>query len=149
MPDFLPPLPKNVPNLLRGRGPHSMPRHPPHPIRRRILGGILAATVFTPWSAHAHAILEASYPPSKGQVPAGVVAVRLQYNSRIDHARSVLTLIRADKTRTAVPIDTETSPEIIAATLDLPSGDYTLRWQVLAIDGHITRGDLPFIVTGP
>jgi methionine-rich copper-binding protein CopC len=21
-----------------------------------------------------------------------------------------------------------------------------LRWQVLAIDGHITRGDIPFVV---
>jgi methionine-rich copper-binding protein CopC len=24
-----------------------------------------------------------------------------------------------------------------------------VRWQVLAIDGHITRGDVAFTVTGP
>ena len=24
-----------------------------------------------------------------------------------------------------------------------------MRWQVLAVDGHITRGDVPFTVTGP
>jgi methionine-rich copper-binding protein CopC len=23
-----------------------------------------------------------------------------------------------------------------------------VRWQVLAVDGHITRGDVPFTVTG-
>ncbi len=27
-------------------------------------------------------------------------------------------------------------------------GAYVVRWQVLAIDGHITRGDVPFTVTG-
>jgi copper resistance protein C len=27
-------------------------------------------------------------------------------------------------------------------------GSYSVRWQVLAIDGHITRGDVPFTVTG-
>jgi methionine-rich copper-binding protein CopC len=25
-------------------------------------------------------------------------------------------------------------------------GAYTLKWQVLATDGHITRGSVPFIV---
>ena len=27
-------------------------------------------------------------------------------------------------------------------------GDYVLHWQVLATDGHITRGDVPFTVKG-
>jgi len=28
----------------------------------------------------------------------------------------------------------------------LAPGDYVLHWQVLAVDGHITRGDIPFSV---
>ena len=28
----------------------------------------------------------------------------------------------------------------------LAPGKYKIRWQVLAIDGHITRGDIPFTV---
>jgi methionine-rich copper-binding protein CopC len=28
----------------------------------------------------------------------------------------------------------------------LGSGAYRLRWQVLAVEGHITRGDIPFTV---
>jgi methionine-rich copper-binding protein CopC len=36
----------------------------------------------------------------------------------------------------------ETSATLIA------SGIYVVRWQVLAVDGHITRGDVPFTVTG-
>ena len=34
-----------------------------------------------------------------------------------------------------------------SADLKVP-GRYVVRWQVLAIDGHITRGDVPFTVTG-
>jgi hypothetical protein len=33
-------------------------------------------------------------------------------------------------------------------TATLTPGPYVLRWQVLAIDGHITRGDVTFTV-GP
>jgi len=40
-------------------------------------------------------------------------------------------------------------PDILAAHLDLTPGSYVLRWQVLAVDGHITRGDVPFTVTVP
>jgi copper resistance protein C len=29
----------------------------------------------------------------------------------------------------------------------LPPGEYRLRWQVLASDGHLTRGEIPFSVT--
>jgi methionine-rich copper-binding protein CopC len=30
----------------------------------------------------------------------------------------------------------------------LARGRATVRWQVLAMDGHITRGDVPFTVVG-
>jgi methionine-rich copper-binding protein CopC len=34
---------------------------------------------------------------------------------------------------------------MLSATLTgLVKGAYELRWQVLAIDGHVTRGKLPF-----
>jgi len=39
------------------------------------------------------------------------------------------------------------SPDTLAATVgELAPRAYRLRWQVLAIDGHITRGDIPFTV---
>jgi len=33
--------------------------------------------------------------------------------------------------------------------MGLAAGAYRLRWQVLASDGHITRGEIPFTVTSP
>ena len=101
-----------------------------------------------PQPAAAHAILIASQPPQGGTVPAGTVAIHLQYNSRIDRARSRLTLTRPDHTQATLPIAAEGAPDEMNTAATLAQGAYVLRWQVLAIDGHITRGDVPFTV-GP
>jgi homogentisate 1,2-dioxygenase len=42
---------------------------------------------------------------------------------------------------TEAPIDA-----LIAKASGFAPGRYKIRWQVLAIDGHITRGDIPFTV---
>ena len=109
----------------------------------------LLAAMLIPILAHAHAILEDSTPPAGASVKAGTVELRLRYNSRIDQTRSRLTLIRPDNSRDIIPIAPGTPPDIIAAHLALVPGAYIVRWQVLAIDGHITRGDVPLTVTAP
>ena len=102
-----------------------------------------------PVLAQAHAILEESTPPLGATVPKGPLNLRLRYNSRIDRVRSRLIVIRPDHSHATLRIDPDGPPDIIAANLDLPPGSYVVRWQVLAVDGHITRGDVPFTVTGP
>ena len=37
--------------------------------------------------------------------------------------------------------------DVLSAGVTLTPGAHTLRWQVLAVDGHITRGEVPFTVT--
>ena len=98
-------------------------------------------------SAAAHAILIDSTPAVHGTVAAGHQPLTLKFNSRIDRERSRLTLITADRAQTRLPIDDAGPPDIMTAPADLQPGDYTVRWQVLAVDGHITRGDVPFTVT--
>jgi methionine-rich copper-binding protein CopC len=121
------------------------------PLRRRaLLGAVLAlAPGVVPTFAWAHAILEDSQPPAGGSVPAGTVTLRLRYNSRIDRGRSRLTLTRPDHSQVVLPIDPDGPPDIMTTRADLSPGAYSVRWQVLAIDGHITRGDVPFTVTAP
>jgi hypothetical protein len=108
-----------------------------------VLGASLHAS-----PAAAHAILIASQPQEGGTVPAGKVAIHLQYNSRIDRARSRLVLTRPDHTQATLPIATSGGPDEMDTAATLTGGAYVLRWQVLAIDGHITRGDVTFNV-GP
>lgn len=114
--------------------------------RRGLLGAVLA---LVPDLAQAHAILEDSQPPAGGSVPAGMVTLRFRYNSRVDRARSRLTLTRPDHSQVVLRIDPDGPPDIMTTQAELAPGTYSVRWQVLAIDGHITRGDMPFTVTAP
>lgn len=109
---------------------------------------LILAALLHPHPAAAHAILIGSQPQQGGSVPAGTVTIHLQYNSRIDRARSRLTLTKPDHTQATLPIAAEGAPDEMNTTATLPPGSYALRWQVLAIDGHITRGDVTFTV-GP
>ena len=108
-----------------------------------------AGAALLPQTAAAHAILIASQPPQDGTVPSGTVAIHLQYNSRIDRARSRLTLTRPDRSQATLPIAAEGAPDEMNTAATLTAGAYVLRWQVLAVDGHITRGDVAFTVTVP
>jgi copper resistance protein C len=99
--------------------------------------------------AFAHAILEDSTPAAGTSVPAGPLDLRFRYNSRIDRARSRLTLTRPDQSSDTIPIMPDEAPDIIRCHLDLTPGDYVVHWQVLAVDGHITRGEVRFVVKGP
>lgn len=115
----------------------------------RPLFAAILAILAAPCAATAHAILVDSTPAPLGHVPAGHLAVVFRYNSRIDAARSKLTLIRPDASAQRLPTETNASPDLLQAALDLMPGGYTLTWQVLATDGHITRGRVPFTVDAP
>ena len=109
---------------------------------------LLAAMLFFPSLAHAHAILVDSAPPLEATIPPGVTRLLLRFNSRIDHARSRL-ILRQNQSDTALPLDPAAGPDLMTATATVAPGAYTLRWQVLALDGHVTRGDVPFTVRAP
>ena len=117
----------------------------------RIVVSLVAPLVALAWAAPccAHAILVDSTPAVHARIPAGHEAVVLRFNSRIDRGRSRLTLIGADQAPVRLTIGASGPADVLDAAADLAPGAYTLRWQVLAVDGHITRGDVPFTVTAP
>jgi methionine-rich copper-binding protein CopC len=99
--------------------------------------------------AFAHAILIDSTPAPLGHIPAGPLNLVFRYNSRIDAARSKLTLKRPDETTERLAIQPAATEDVLKSTLTLTPGPYVASWQVLATDGHITRGTVPFIVDAP
>ncbi len=120
--------------------------------RRSSLLGLLIAALFSlsPERAWAHAIIVESSPKMNGVVTGPVVEIKLRFNVRIDGPRSRLTLVQPDGTSRAVEVLQQPSPDSLAATISgLRPGNYQLHWQVLASDGHITQGDIPFTVTAP
>ena len=105
----------------------------------------LAASAAAP--ASAHAVIVSATPTADQQVGPGELAIRIEFNSRIDKARSRLQVTESAGGKTDIPIDQAGEPNVVAGTTGaLTPGAYVLRWQVLAIDGHITRGDIPFVV---
>lgn len=100
--------------------------------------------------AVAHALVVESSPAIDGSVAGPQIEISLRFNSRLDHQRSRLTLIDADGTQHRLTLSQDSAPDMLQAkATGVSPGTHKLRWQVLAIDGHITRGDIPFRVTQP
>jgi methionine-rich copper-binding protein CopC len=107
---------------------------------------ISLAWLITATAADAHAILKESVPAVRAIVQGPDVAIRLKFNSRIDAIHSRLYLNGSGGAR-QVDIAKQTSPDTLAGEVkQVAPGEYRIEWQVLAVDGHITRGELPFTV---
>ncbi len=111
---------------------------------RILFAGLLLLAHSLP--AFAHAVLTGSTPAPGATLTPGPQRVVLHYNSRIDAARSRVTLLGSPPTD--LPI-VPTGAAELTVTAVLTPGKQILRWQVLALDGHVTRGDLSFVVTSP
>lgn len=107
----------------------------------------VALLLWAPAPAFGHAVLLESSPALKSTVVGPDVPFKLRFNVRIDIARSRLTLVRPDGTSQALEVNKQAPHDTLSANATgLLPGAYRLRWQVLATDGHITRGEIPFTV---
>jgi methionine-rich copper-binding protein CopC len=97
-----------------------------------------------------HAILKASSPANGEFVTRPDVLVKLTFNVRVDVARSKLQLVMPDASIVELPVVKWPSPDTLVSKLvGLNPGAYAIRWQVLAPDGHISRGEIPFTFRKP
>jgi copper resistance protein C len=106
--------------------------------------GLLAAS-----QACAHAVLVESSPPAEAEVVGAKVEFHLRYNSRIDAKRSRLALKGPGGSKTLPPRQGDTEAELIARAEGLAPGRYILFWDVLSVDGHVSRGQVPFLTIAP
>jgi methionine-rich copper-binding protein CopC len=100
--------------------------------------------------AAAHAVLVESTPAAKSTTSGPSIVIRLRFNARIDAGRSIIILIRKDG-GLSTKLQTIKQPEpntLTATATGMQAGDYSIRWQVLAPDGHITSGEIPFSIGG-
>jgi methionine-rich copper-binding protein CopC len=95
--------------------------------------------------AAAHAVLTQSTPSNDQLVVGADLSVELHFNCRIDVRHSRLTLIKSGDENRAVALHDSAPSNMLKADLkSLEQGAYQLHWQVLSVDGHITRGDIFF-----
>ncbi len=121
------------------------------PDRRVLLAVcVFAAIAMFPMvrAAVAHAILLESSPSIHSTVAGPSIPIKLRFNVRIDATRSRLTLVKPDASTQSLAITKDAPADTLASQAQrLNPGEYRIRWQVLASDGHITRGEIPFQVT--
>ena len=118
-------------------------------LRRKILFpiGLLVgvALLLLSHSAAAHAVLLDSSPAIDSTVAGPDVPIKLHFNVRIDAVRSRLTLVKPDASVDTLPIAKDSPANVLLSQArGLHPGAYRIRWQALASDGHITRGEIPF-----
>lgn len=104
-----------------------------------------------PESAAAHAIVIDSIPAEGASLPQSPAQVVLRFNARIVPSLAVVDLVFGNGARIALPVPpvrrAAASPDRLAVPLPpLKRGSYTLRYKVLATDGHATLGILHFSV---
>jgi copper resistance protein C len=106
----------------------------------------VACLLFSSSLAFAHAVLVSSTPKAHETVHGPSLDIDLKFNSRVDGARSSLSVVSSDGSVKALSLSKQVEPNELVARAQLSAGNYTLRWQALAVDGHITRGQIPFTV---
>jgi copper resistance protein C len=111
----------------------------------------IGATVFLmARSVVAHAILLESSPSINTTVVGPAIPVKLRFNVRIDATRSRLMIVKPDASTQSLAISKDAPADSLVSQAEgLSPGEYRIRWQVLASDGHITRGEIPFQVSRP
>ena len=98
--------------------------------------------------ASAHAILMDSSPKLNSTIKGPDFAINLRFNVRIDGARSRVRLVAPDGTVSTLSLAAQNTPDTLQSQVKgLKPGVYKLQWQVLASDGHISKGEIPFSVS--
>ena len=112
-----------------------------------LLGVSAAVIAVSPAIARAHAIVVAAQPAMNSTVAQGELEIRLDFNSQIDRKRSRLSLQRPDGSELVIALALDGPAGVLAGRAQATqSGRWKLRWQVLSLDGHITRGEVSFSV---
>ena len=101
--------------------------------------------------ANAHAALVRGSPAANSRVHVSPAQVTLWFSDRLEPAYSTIEVRdhagnRADQGSGQV---NEQDPTVLRVPLKpLAPGTYTVRWRVISVDGHATKGDFAFRV-GP
>jgi methionine-rich copper-binding protein CopC len=116
-------------------------------VRTGVMIVVAVVLMMVPRVALAHAVLVQSTPTINATVEGPEVAVTMKFSLRVDGARSTVLLSTSDGKSQPLALDRQSTPDTLTThATKLGPGDYAIHWQVLATDGHVTRGQIPFRV---
>jgi copper resistance protein C len=120
-------------------------------VTRWLVGSLLLALWLVPFPACAHAYLVKAQPAQRAVLFAPPDRVELWFNERLEAAFCTLRVFdAADK-----PVDKADmqvapgDPKHLSVGLNpLTPGDYTVKFRVLSVDGHVVTNQFSFTVRG-
>jgi methionine-rich copper-binding protein CopC len=104
-----------------------------------------------PGAVSAHAFPTAEYPPAGAVLNAPPPQVRIHFDSPIEPDFSKLRVLNSTSASEAAgpPTVDQSHRDLSVKLKALPPGDYSVRWSVVAEDGHRTEGTYSFRVINP
>jgi methionine-rich copper-binding protein CopC len=118
--------------------------------RGRVITAFLIALAVAAWqgAASAHAFPSSELPPAGAELSKSPPLVRIHFDSPIEPAFSKLTVTGSSGASEIEGTSTvDSTHRYLAARLKaLSPGDYSVRWSVVAEDGHRTQGTYTFTV---
>jgi copper transport protein len=113
-------------------------------MRRAALVAVLTALAF-PASAFAHASLEHTWPSFRQRVETSPASVRLNFDQTVTALPGSVTVYSAGgKVVSSAARSGADKHFVVTPVRRLPKGPYTVRWHVLATDGHVVSGVFTF-----
>lgn len=110
----------------------------------------LVASMFATPTVLAHAHLKGQYPAADASVAAAPQALTLNFSEGIEPQFSGVTLANAQqqiiKTGQVKRNEKDKTQMIVPLEQPLTSGNYTVDWHVVSVDGHKTHGQYAFSV---
>jgi methionine-rich copper-binding protein CopC len=107
----------------------------------------IALALLLPEIAGAHAVLVKSSPARRAVLAAPPTRVELTFNERLEPAYSTVSVwaagdVRVDDGKIVIAPD---NPRRVSVGLPaLKHGNYTVKYRVLSVDGHVVEGAYPF-----
>lgn len=101
------------------------------------------------FDAHAHAVLVKSSPARRAVLAAPPGRVELSFNERLEPAYSSASVWSAADARVddgKVSIGPDDPRRLTVGIPSLGPGQYTVKFRVLSVDGHVVEGSFPFEV---
>jgi methionine-rich copper-binding protein CopC len=110
---------------------------------------LLLAVLLSPGAADAHAVLVKSSPARRAVLVTPPGRVELTFNERLEPAYSTVSVWSAGDARVddgKVVIGADDPRRLTVGVPSLASGNYTVKFRVLSVDGHVVEGTFPFEV---
>lgn len=110
-------------------------------VRCCLISVVLGLLLPVAWlSAHAHAVITEDSLAREPVKPGEHTQVRLQFNTGVEIKLSRVMLVSKGDSEQAVVIKAGAKPgQLLVSLPALVEGDYALRCQVFAADGHLTQ----------